>query len=195
MTKLLSVFMILCFTLPAMAGSSLDVSHLKDIPVLHDGRVKPLDSFARIHKKLITGSQHNAMAWLIGVMMVPDQAVHDPVFKVKSEDLKTRLMLPARDTHRYSLLELNAGFAENVDIIEALYQMGSADLSRDQRALLELHTKKLLYSQLVRSLSVITPLSLAPPEEFNLHGDTPPTLIDFWPHHTEIKTKARAAHP
>ena len=56
------------------------------LPVLYDGRVMPLDSFARIHLMSITGKKsfqgRDAMTWLMEILIAPESTRDWPMFLV-----------------------------------------------------------------------------------------------------------------
>lgn len=65
--------------------SSYAKGHFSDIPVLYDGRVQPMGSFARSQLKIIHGDDTlesaSATEWLIETLFSPQTAIKTPIFK------------------------------------------------------------------------------------------------------------------
>lgn len=169
LAPLLILLFLLCCALisPARAGGSVALHAPKDaasLPILHDGRIKPLDSFARIHKKLFSGQESGAMDWLLQTLFDPGAALTNPVFRVKDAEVQTLLNLPARKPPLYSFAELSPALDQQAQTIEALLKQQPGQVTKAQQALIDLHIHKILFSQILRSMSLITPLSVTPPQ-------------------------------
>ncbi|MBU0799373.1 MAG: cytochrome c biogenesis protein CcsA [Alphaproteobacteria bacterium] len=160
---LLFIAAIFCTT-PAFA---LDVSGtgFGRIPVLHEGRVKPLDSFARALHWRITGREHprgiSAEQWLADILFDPLTALECPQFIVRNPELITMMNLPARKGTLYNFAEISAGLAPHATMIGTLATQ--ENLSKTQEQLLDLQKAVIDYTQLMRSLSLILPLSVTWP--------------------------------
>lgn len=149
-------FLFLLFFMPAPANS-MDLSGFGELPVLHEGRVKPLDSFARIQQRLIAdNNEQNALAWLAESIFDPAQAAETPIFHVRSLSLRRQLALP--DKEFYSLEEISQGLAATQKLLPDLMKSPGA-LAPDQKELLRLHEKSFAYSQLLGSLTMILPIA------------------------------------
>ena len=92
MKKLLAVFMFI-FVLPLCAQAAgqrhgFDYSAFAQLPVQHEGRLKPLDSFARTFLTMFSGQSGidnlSATAWLAELLFDPDAAYGRDVFNVAS---------------------------------------------------------------------------------------------------------------
>lgn len=177
MIRLLLLLMICMVPLSARADD------FGSIPVLHDGRIKPLDSFARIHLKLFSGSERidgmNAQNWLMQTMFNPPEAFDRPVFKVGDPDVQELLKLPKRRGHLYSLADISPALEAARPVIETLLERDDSELSRAQKALLTLQVNRILYSDIMRSLSLIVPLAIDPPESLSLPEQESYTALDF----------------
>ncbi|HEY1787393.1 MAG TPA: cytochrome c biogenesis protein CcsA [Verrucomicrobiae bacterium] len=141
-----------------------------NLPVVFNGRLKPMDSLARNSLLQINEKQTldlepwkspmekhlttNAVQWLANVMMNPQVADHWPVFRVDNPDLITFLKLPGRDTaHQedgeyYSWNQiapsLDAFDKEN----ERVEQIESATRNAYERDVVKVHERMELYAQL-----------------------------------------------
>ena len=162
----------LCATHVAQAKDAhqkLNTGAFEILPVLHEGRVKPLSSFARIHLRQFSGQNHidhlNAAAWLAETMFDPPQAAQRAVFEVRDAELKTLLELPAQQA-LFTLADLQHGLAKTAPQIEALLTAPRETLTPAQTALLQIHENVLTFTELMRSLSLLLPLNIEIPDRY-----------------------------
>lgn len=107
-------------------GGAFDLAAAGRLPVVEGGRVKPLDTVARVHMRVIsngesfsdgTGRSKPAMKWFLDVASAPRPAgpgeSPDPgpagkykVFRIESDQVRGLMGLPAREGLRYSFEEL-----------------------------------------------------------------------------------------
>ena len=75
---------------------------LAQLPVVHNGRIKPLDTFARNNLKLVTdrqdfkdstGKRQPALRWYMDVVSESDDSRQHPVFRVEHDGVLTLLKL------------------------------------------------------------------------------------------------------
>ncbi len=153
------------------------------VPVLHDGRIKPLDSFARIHLKMFSGRESieglSAQDWLMDTLFNPPESFERRVFKVGDPDVREILKLPKQKGHLYSLAEIGPPLDAARPIIETLLERDEKTLSRAQEALIDLQVHRVIYSDIMRSLSLIVPLSIDPPQSLGLPEQDIYTALDF----------------
>ncbi|MCB1532798.1 MAG: cytochrome c biogenesis protein CcsA [Alphaproteobacteria bacterium] len=180
---------LLCAALSAGAHAQdpLDMSGFQTLPVLHEGRVKPLDSFARIHLKQISGHEHGADRWLAKTLFDPAAAAEDKIFLVRDPDLKRQLGLKS-DARHFSFNEVQAGLEGARETLTALFEQDPASLTAQQSALIELQKNAMMFAQIMRSFSLFLPLNIALPEAYqkafegravtylNLRADEPDIL-------------------
>ncbi len=149
---------LLSFTAPAQAK---DFSKLSLIPILDQGRVKPLDSFARTYLEIIYGRDKlpsmSAIEWLAEVIFDPDMAYKREIFNIANPKIVDALGLERRKTHRYSYAETTIAFYSNTKTWQSLISMPANKMSEPQRQLLEVFTKTQLFGELSRSLSLLFP--------------------------------------
>ncbi|MEK7801412.1 MAG: cytochrome c biogenesis protein CcsA, partial [Pseudomonadota bacterium] len=152
---------------PAYAGAptQMDMRLFAQLPVLEDGRLKPLNSFARITLKKFSGKDHTAKlsadAWLATSLFDPAHAAEIPVFAVTNTTLRHQLGLEERKDTIYSLAELSAGLEKTA--VEAQQWMTSPpkDVPEDAKNLLRIHENALEYTYILRSFSAYLPLQIA----------------------------------
>jgi len=179
------VLLLLCLLVPRLAfAADLDYNAFSQIPVQQEGRIKPVDSFARTMLSIFSGHQSlggmSADAWLAETLFDPAQALNRPLFRIFRPDL---LDLPTREKKYYSYAELAPALQRKAAIIGKLAGEDAKDWSEDQRELMRLNEASILYTQLLRSFSFILPLNITPPEElvrdWKITEEKPFTVQDY----------------
>ena len=161
-SKNLSIFIILLasFTptnLLAVDSYQFEYSNFEKIPILHEGRIKPLDSVARIWLKTLYGKEKlpniHATEWLAELILTPEKAKKRQIFNISNPDVVEAIDIEWKSKHLYSFDELFPAIAAEMPNIVKLYQQEQKDLSLAQRQLLELVAKMGLYVDLARSFN------------------------------------------
>ncbi len=139
----------------------LSYNYFARIPVLHEGRIKPLDSFARIWLTSFSGKSSieglSAIEWLAELLFNQHKAYFRPVFNIENHDIITALSLEKRKNKNYSFAELSHAIKNNIKTISSLKKMDSSKRTTAQNQLLELNIKLLLFFEISRSVSLILP--------------------------------------
>ncbi len=135
------------------------------LPVLMDGRFQPFDSVARnslLQMRArqaveVTGSNEtlSATAWLIEVMMKPEQADNRKVFRIDNGEVLAMLKLPESQKY-YSLNELRPSLDEIQKQAERIDSIDASKRTVFESQLMKLDGALSLYQRLQ--------LSLKPPE-------------------------------
>lgn len=194
---LVLIFSSLCFPVNGYsAETTLDVSSFAYLPVLHQGRVKPMESFAKAVIKPLTGSDRKALEHLIRIIFNPIKAEQTALIKVSHPDTIDFLDLPKRKNKRYSYLEIGQAMATKETIIRTMINAPSVDLTSAQKELVHLYEQTLIMGDLLGSLSLFSPLSSldweSRPPAF-VPGKKPPyTASDFTKIRQDIHAKAKA---
>jgi ABC-type transport system involved in cytochrome c biogenesis permease subunit len=188
--------LILCLISCSVHAQSLDMSVFRTIPVLEGGRIKPLDTFARSMLKTFSGDETpkgmDPDVWLAESLFDPGRAVERPVFYIASANIRHRLSVTERRIPLYSYMELTVGLGKTFKDIEKLAEKDKNDLSSDDRELLRTHENALLYSQILRTFSLILPLDISLPDFIRAKNNTPITWLDLKKSEQEIEAAARA---
>lgn len=191
------ILTLLCLIVPLNTARAMDHGDFAALPVLHDGRVKPMDSFARIHLKIFAGRDSlpglGALDWLAETLFNPAAAAERPVFYVAKPE---GLSLPSRKGRLYSFAEIAAALKPREAAIATLVEKDEKTWSDDQRALMDLQSRTLLYVQLLRSFSNILPLSIALPDPLLTAwkidpAKAPRTLEEFTPYEAQLQNEIR----
>ena len=173
-----------------------DFKNFAQIPVQHEGRIKPIDTFARSILYTISGKSSlgamDADEWLAETLFDPAQALHRPLFRV----LKPQTFdLPARKSSIYSFAEISPVLLARSTSIQTLLSGNEETWSEDQRELLRLHEISILYTQLLRSFSFVLPLNISLPEslakEWGITEEKPFTLADFQRFETRLDARVK----
>lgn len=187
---------IFCFAGNAFAKSvPIDLTDFEQIPILHDGRLKPLDTFARNELLRFSGKStfknQPAISWLAGTIFDPVAAVNQKIFKIDNENVRHLLGVEERKKPLYAFTELTAGLEKTFPAVEQLMSQNAKTLSAKQRALLTLHENALEYTQLLRSFSLILPLNVTIPsqwkEKIDLKDGEPLTYLALKKIDTELE--------
>jgi len=113
-----------------------DLKVFKSIPVLDDGRLKPLDTFARSLLTQFSGHDHygkeEACGWLAAYLFKPDTTVNDKVFLINNPDIATALGMDPQADRRYTPDQLQSSYQKLADLHEA-----AVKIPESQRTLVE----------------------------------------------------------
>ena len=170
--QILTVIAAACFlaTLSPPQDTSFAFNSFGELPVVFNGRLKPMDSLARnslleIREKQTLNTEPwkgwnedpkmiSATEWLINVMMNPAVADAWPVFRVDNPDLITLLKLPEANSARrqdgkhYSWNQIAPSFdllnKENVRV----QKIESVQRSAYEAAVVKVYDRLMLYEQL-----------------------------------------------
>ena len=109
---------------PALKSNTFDYAAVGHLPVVVDGRVKPLDTYARNMLRIVSGSEtfkfeyeengktktrtEPAIRWLMDMIAQPSVAKHHKVIRIDNLEVIKALNLQARKGFRYSLAEIIA---------------------------------------------------------------------------------------
>ncbi len=134
------------------------------LPVMHEGRIKPLDSVARNTLQLLgnrsrvvmpegagSGPKGNvsAVQWLLGLMAGSEWVDDAPVFRIDALEVLDLFDLKRRQGHRYSAAELQPGRGALRTQLEKLREIPVEQRSFVQKKYVEID-QKLMAHDLVR---------------------------------------------
>lgn len=152
--------------MPSLAqAADVDTTYFKAIPVLQDGRVKPLDSFARTELRRFSGKDHidgkDAADWLAQTLFNPAEATQEKIFRIENANTRHLLGLEERKIPLYAYSELVPGLEKTFPSIEDLVTHPDKNMAEDQKSLLHVHENALEYTRLLRSFSLLLPLDIS----------------------------------
>lgn len=169
-----------------------DFEEFAQIPVLDQGRVKPLDTFARSYLEGFYGREKlkdmTAVEWLAELLFQTERAYRRPVFNIPNPKLVDALELERREKHRYSYEEISAAFGVHFKTWHSLFMKAEDELSSDQKQLLTLYRKTQAYRDISRSFSLLLPEFKVPAGPLSEElGVAPGTMLNYM----EIRRKER----
>ncbi len=148
---------------PPAAGEAAAWVAAGELPALHEGRIKPLDTVARNTLQLL-GSRTSvkmpagdeavagdpqgrisATQWLLGVMAGSEWATRAPVFRIDAKEAVDLFDLTRRPGHRYAYAELEPRRAALREQVTAIRKLPDEERTFGQRKLLEVEQKLMAY--------------------------------------------------
>lgn len=179
---------------PVNAPATFNMKSFQEIPVLQDGRVKPLDSFARAYLLIFSGKdslpEMTASAWLAELLFTPEKDYQRRLFKIPNRAVAESIGISWRPDHYYSFAELSKALDASEANIKAIDALDEKQRGLEQRQLLDLYTKVLTYGIISDTFSLVTPQfriknqSLA--KELHLPVQQDLSYLDILPHEAEI---------
>ena len=85
---------------------------IEHIPIQDEGRIKPLDTFARNHllafygKRSIKESGTSAKDWMLNLILDPEKGRNEKIFNISNPEVVSSLMLDWTTDHKYSFNEI-----------------------------------------------------------------------------------------
>ena len=140
------------------------------IPMLHEGRIKPLDTVARNTLQLLgnrtsvimpkpgeapqgapadlPGGTVSATEWMLGMMAGADWVEHAPVFRIDAKEVTDLFDLPRRKGHRFSHAELEARLPKLRKQLESMRDVPPEQFTFTQKKFSEINQKLMAYDLL-----------------------------------------------
>ncbi len=177
------LFMIIMGTASTVRAADIDLGNWSSLPILYEGRVEPLDSFARLHVKKFSGReslpQLSASEWLALNLFDPTTAVNIPVFKIRDA---AQYGLTENKKRLYSYTALVQLIQNQQTTINQLLEINAEDWTPEQQHLVEIYEHYILNTQILRSLTLILPLSI---------GDNEESFLDFRKTQNDLQRKVQ----
>lgn len=137
------------------------LSAIESLPVMHEGRIKPFDTFARVHLLAMTGKSSlgkmKASEWLLLVLLDPTALNTTRLFQITNPDLISSLKLNRDVSNRYSFLEVFPRIQENIEQIRTVADIAPDKRTAEQTQLMRLQAIVGRYYELAGSLQAILP--------------------------------------
>ncbi len=153
-------FIVLLLMASLNTFAQFKTSEAELIPVMHEGRIKPLGSFARLKLNDFYGKkqfgQMSATDWLLELVFTPKEAYTREIFKIQNPDVIQALALPGSRKY-FSFLEMYQAFNKNQEMMNPLLSANEAELDLTSRQIRELYMHFMYYLGLSRSFSFFSP--------------------------------------
>lgn len=197
---LIALFVLTFSTISFAADANLPITNFGKLPILHEGRVKPLDSFARLEilkfSKKETPTDVAPLVWLANSLFNPADAVGEKIFLVSDAVTRHNLGLEERKKPLYSYVELVAGLEKTASQVQELMDKPEKNLNASEKDLLTIHENALEYTHILRSFSSVLPLNIelssAWRHKADLDATSPVTYSALQKISPEIEDKVKA---
>ena len=161
-TWLFAAFAALLSFLPLAAQSRPDATTLGALPVLHNGRVKPLDTIGRSTLLMLRGKQSvytegksiGSSEWILDMLFNPEAADRYPVFMINDADVLAMLGKRPDEQRFFSFKDLEPKLQEIEQQEEKAGKLESAQRDRFQRAIFTLGNNIHAYQRLKNTAQV-----------------------------------------
>ena len=177
-TRLLMLAIIAVFLSVGVAYAEkrvLPIDEFSLLPILSEGRVMPMDSFARHSLYMLSGQEkfdgESAVAWVADTIFNPSEAVNDKVFILPLKDRRV-LGLDMQGDGAYSFAQISIALSSTIARFQEIIQKQAEekDLGEDEKILIKWHNSARYYAQLLRAMSFALPLGLDVPENLRARG-------------------------
>ncbi len=169
---ILIVLVGLLFALGGTAGAAVSESSAEAfgrLVIQHQGRLKPMDTFARdqlltFHHRSSIGGR-SASAWLADTLLDPDTAMNESLFRIRNDDVLVALGIEPVADNLYSYRLLTTGMQGMLEMLHELYGKPPAERTLIENQMVDAYVKCLRYQELSRSLTALTPtIRISDPE-------------------------------
>ena len=179
------------------------------VPMMHEGRVKPLDTVARNTLQLLGNRTSvkmpeadarpdvadlpagtvSAVQWMLGVMAGAEWVEHAPVFRIDAQEVTDLFDLPRRKGYRYSHAELETGLPKLRTQLESMRDVPPEQFSFTQKKFSEINQKLMAYDLL--RISYETPRLPEPGEGEDARAE----LLRQMERIMQMSRRVEASHP
>jgi len=153
---------VLCWSHPALAQENIKhYETFKRVPVLSEGRLKPLDTYARNLLIQFSGrdtyDRQEAITWLARLLFSPDATRDDKVFLINNPDIAQALDIPVDAHRRYSPGQLQKAYKKLGELAMAARNIPEKERSIVETEILRVFENINLYADLSRSMAFAYP--------------------------------------
>ncbi len=179
-------YILLIFLLPFLQAEEFDV---RDIPLQDQGRIKPLDTFARNHllafygKRSIKEMNLSATDWILNLILDPQNGKEQKIFNIRNPEVVSSIYLDWSTEHKYSFNEILPGLTNQAALISVINQKPDANRSVFEKQLLELNNNAMRFEE----ISYLKAMKLLPPDEIS--------KTDEWSSPLEFIVNGRSPEP
>ena len=152
---------------------SLSAFEIGDIPLQDEGRIKPLDTFARNHllafygKRSIKELDMGATDWIINLILNPENGRDQKIFNIRNPEVASSLFLDWTNEHKYSFNQITPGLSEQSSMLEMIDQKDASDRTVYEKQLYEISRNILRFEE----ISYLKALKFIPPSNNSESGE------------------------
>ena len=169
MSKLLKITLLSVIT----CVQSISGFEIGDIPLQDEGRIKPLDTFARNHlltfygKRSIKELDMGATDWIINLILDPEKGRDQKIFNIRNPEVASSLFLDWTNEHKYSFNQITPGLSEQSSMLEMIDQKDASDRTVYEKQLYEISRNILRFEE----ISYLKALKFIPPSNNSDSGE------------------------
>jgi len=130
-----------------------------NLPILHEGRVKPINTFAQVHLLAFYGKRKTeelgATEWLLELLISPEKADNRQVFDIRNAAVSEALNLEFNKKHKYSFNEIWPEMRKSMDFLRKAYDKPKEDRDLVESQMLELYSNLSRYIEIGKSLTFL----------------------------------------
>jgi ABC-type transport system involved in cytochrome c biogenesis permease subunit len=145
----LGVCQVLAMGMKPRAVASLE--SVKDIAVLHDGRVKPLDTYARGVLLQFSGrssfNRRPAYEWICKLLFAPEMTRGDHIFLINSPEIPMALGITPEKKRRYSYAQLEPGMPKIIELAKVAGEIEEKSRSVVEQEILRVYHNMAMYTE------------------------------------------------
>ena len=146
---------------------------ISDIPLQDEGRIKPLDTFARNHllafygKRSIKELDMSATDWMINLILNPEDGRDQKIFNIRNPEVASSLYLDWTNEHKYSFNQITSGLIEQSSLLELIDQKDANDRTIFEKQLYEISRNVLRFEE----ITYLKALKFIPPSDNSESGE------------------------
>ena len=133
------------------------------LAVLNDGRVKPVDTYARTLLLQFSGKtsfDHKpAVVWLARLLFAPATATDDKIFLINNPEIATALGVEPESKRRYSFAQLEPGFAKLEELAQMAEKIDAKERSVVEQEIVRVYHNLVTYDRHSRAFHFALPSS------------------------------------
>lgn len=180
---MIRLLLLLFLTLVGSAqAAEMNVSAFGRIPIMHEGRIKPLSSFARFEYQHLTDENfvggNASLRFLAQSLFDPAEAAEKPLFAIRSP--QTRFFLGLEDKPEYALTDIVGPLSRHEKDVAAWLKQDPDELSPVQRDVLDLYDRMIGHTQILRTLTPVLPLGDALTPELRKEYSLPDGALSYF---------------
>lgn len=164
-TAALFALFLICLLPRSASAEQFDLRGFATLPVMHEGRIKPMDSFARSIQANLSGKEQRPILWLTETLFNPALSENTPILKITNPDLLNTLELPAHVDKLYSHRDVSQALAKKQDVLASILKTPEEDWTTAQKDFVTLQQNSVLLGDLLSSMTLFLPLSVPLPED------------------------------
>ncbi|MFT7434106.1 MAG: ABC-type transport system involved in cytochrome c biogenesis permease subunit [Alphaproteobacteria bacterium] len=154
------ILILFAFISPSAHANNIDISSssFDTIPILENGRIKPLDTFARHWLTTFNGKDSlenmSASNWLAEALFDHQNAYQRLIFDISNPAVVLALELPKRPNHRYSFQEIIHATKTHLNTIKPLEKIEKNIRTLEQNQILTLYKNTVKYYKISQSFNL-----------------------------------------